>query len=65
MPLTSEEIIINLTEDIETLLGYIKYAEEEGYRFPTSMELDIAGIQSDLEKVYDGDYGDYDLMEDI
>ena len=65
MPLTSEEMIINLTEDIETLLKYIKYAEEEGYTFPTSMELDIAEIQSDLEKVYDVDYGDYDLMEDL
>jgi len=65
MPLTSEEMIINLTEDIETLLSYIRHAEEEGYRFPTDMELDIAGIESDLEKVYDVDYGDYDLMEDI
>lgn len=65
MPLTTEEMIINLTEDIETLLKYIKYAEDEGYTFPTSIELDMAGIQSDLEKVYDEDYGDYDIMEDI
>ena len=65
MPLTSEEMIMNLTEDIETLLNYIKHAEKEGYRFPTKMELDIADIKSDLEKVRDVDYGDYDFMENL
>lgn len=63
MPLTSEEVIINLTEDVETLLNYIKYAEDEGFAFPKEIELDLESIKNDLDTAYNKDYSDdNDLM---
>lgn len=64
MPLTTSEVIINLTEDIETLLGYIRHAQDEGIDFGESFDMDLSGINHDLEVVYDEDYCDIELMED-
>lgn len=63
MQLTTSEVIMNLTEDIETLLSYIKYAEDEGFSFPKGIELDIESINRDLETVYYDEYEDCELME--
>lgn len=63
MPLTSEEVIINLTGDVETLLSYIQYAENEGFSFPKGIELDLESIRNDLETAYNKEYSDdNDLM---
>ena len=63
MPLTSEEVIINLTEDVETLISYIKYAEDEGFSFPKGIEIDLESIERDLETAYYKEYEDCELME--
>lgn len=64
MPLTPSEVIINLTEDVETLIGYIKYAEDKGFVFPEQIKDDLKGINNDLETVYNEEYDDIELMED-
>jgi len=63
MPLTSEEVIINLVDDVENLLSYIKYAEGEGFSFPKGIEIDLESIRNDLDTVYNKEYSDdNDLM---
>ena len=62
MPLTTDEMIMNLTEDIETLISYIQLAKDEGFAFPKEIELDLECAERDLEKVYDEDYCDTELV---
>lgn len=63
MPLTTEEVIINLTESIEDLLKIIEYAEDNGIVFPTEMGFDIESAKDNLVTVYNKDYDDVDLMD--
>ena len=53
MPEKVVSMIENLVEDVEILLNYIKFAEDEGIDFPNGLELDLVTINTDLENVYD------------
>lgn len=64
MPLTTSEVIIRLTEDIETLKNYIQGATDKGFVFPKEIEIDLKDIEHDLEIVRDEDYCDIELMVD-
>ena len=63
MPLTTEEVIINLTESIEDLLKIIEYAENNGIVLPTERGFDIESAKDNLVTVYNKDYDDVDLMD--
>ena len=62
MPLTTDELLMNMSESIELLINYIETAKTNGYTFPAELENDLADAKRNIETYNNKEYSDETII---